>query len=118
MAAKKFYQIGQVCKLTDLPHSTIRFWEKYFPMLQPMRSSGGHRYYSAEQVDLLIYLKQLLHNEGYTIDGAKKRLETEKKHDRDTTAEQAIPMAPVTENTLLVEMKNGLQEILTILKTK
>lgn len=73
MDNKKF-QMGKVCELTGLTHSTIRFWEKHFPILQPYRSAGGHRYYSEEQINTLNYLKKLLHQDGYTLEGAKKKL--------------------------------------------
>ncbi|MDR2869291.1 MAG: MerR family transcriptional regulator [Deferribacteraceae bacterium] len=74
MKVSKHYPIGQVCKIADLPHSTIRFWEKTFSGLRPLRSSGGHRYYSAEQVELVHFIKKLLYEDGLTIEGAKKHM--------------------------------------------
>lgn len=118
MTTKKFYQIGHVCKLTELPHSTIRFWEKSFPTLKPMRSSGGHRYYTSEQVELLEHLKQLLHKEGYTIDGAKKRLAMEKKQAFPSYEEAENDVREPEKEDLMQEMKTGLEEILLILKNK
>lgn len=123
MKVNKFYQIGQVCKLTGLPHSTIRFWEKNFPRLTPTRSSGGHRYYNTMQVDLIQYLKKLLYEEGYTIEGAKKRLSDEKVSSKlqlkEPIIQEAEPAAKdekTSVNEIITsQIKSELQEILSLL---
>jgi len=79
MATKSYQPIGQVCKNTGLDRSTIYVWEKEIPFLKPSRSSGKHRYYNNEQVEMLLYIKQLRYEEGYTLEGVKKRLTFEKQ---------------------------------------
>ncbi|MDR0453457.1 MAG: MerR family transcriptional regulator [Deferribacteraceae bacterium] len=79
MVNKLYQSIGQVCEITGLDRSKIYFWEKEIKFLKPSRSSGGHRYYSNEQIELLLYIKRLRYEEGYNIEGVKKRLSTEKQ---------------------------------------
>ena len=70
----KFYKIGEVSKMLDLPASTLRYWENQFKQLKPVKSTGGQRFYTSKHIYLLEQLKDMLHNERYTIEGAKQRL--------------------------------------------
>jgi DNA-binding transcriptional MerR regulator len=71
------YKIGDVCRIADVQPYVLRYWESEFPLLAPDRSIPGPRSYSAREVDLIGQIKRLLYDEGYTIAGAKKRLESE-----------------------------------------
>ena len=71
------YKIGDVCRIADVQPYVLRYWESEFPVLAPDRSVQGPRTYSAREVDLIGRIKRLLYDEGYTIAGAKKRLEAE-----------------------------------------
>jgi DNA-binding transcriptional MerR regulator len=71
------YRIGDVCRIADVQPYVLRYWESEFPVLAPDRSAQGPRTYSAREVDLIGRIKRLLYDEGYTIAGAKKRLESE-----------------------------------------
>ena len=79
------YKIGDVCRIADVQPYVLRYWESEFPVLAPDRSVPGPRTYSARELDLIGQIKRLLYDEGYTIAGAKKRLEAEasgaKSHD-------------------------------------
>lgn len=79
------YKIGDVCRIADVQPYVLRYWESEFPVLAPDRSVPGPRTYSARELDLIGQIKRLLYDEGYTIAGAKKRLESEasgaKSHD-------------------------------------
>jgi DNA-binding transcriptional MerR regulator len=72
--SKLYYKIGEVCKLTDLKPSVLRFWEKEFRQLRPLKSSGGQRLYTNENVEFAVRLKKMLYDEKFTIDGVKKKL--------------------------------------------
>jgi DNA-binding transcriptional MerR regulator len=75
---KRVHKLAEVCKLLDLQPYVLRYWETEFPSLQ--EGSDGRassRGYSREEVDLLRRIKRLLYEEGYTIAGAKKKLEVE-----------------------------------------
>ena len=71
------YKIGDVCRIADVQPYVLRYWESEFPLLAPDRSLPGPRTYSARELELIGQIKRLLYDEGYTIAGAKKRLESE-----------------------------------------
>jgi DNA-binding transcriptional MerR regulator len=101
MKTSKHYPIGQVCTQVALPHSTIRFWEKTFAGLRSLRSSGGHRYYSAQQVELIRLIKKLLHEDGLTIEGAKKYIANNRESAFAELAEITSELAALPESTIL-----------------
>src|SRR5215813_4361721 len=71
---KEFYRIGDVSKIAALKPFVLRYWETEFPMLQPIKSPSGHRLYRQEDVDLVLKIKRLLYDEGFTIAGARRHL--------------------------------------------
>ena len=71
---KANYRIGEAAKLIGVEPSVLRFWEREFEQLQPTKSSTNQRIYSRQDVILLKHIKRLLHDERYTIEGAKRRL--------------------------------------------
>lgn len=91
---KKLYKIGEVCKLADVQPYVLRYWETEFPSLAPNKSGGGQRMYTRGEIDVILRIKQLLYSEGFTIAGAKKKLEQE--------LTEPAPAAPVAEATAAV----------------
>ena len=77
MTKKLFYKIGEACKLLDIQPYVLRYWETEFPFLSPGKSKSGQRVYSPKEIEIIRRIKGLLYEEGYTIAGAKKRLETD-----------------------------------------
>jgi DNA-binding transcriptional MerR regulator len=71
---KDFYRIGEVSRMTDLKPFVLRYWETEFPMLEPVKSSSGHRLYRADDVEMVRRIKRLLYDEGFTIAGARRHL--------------------------------------------
>ena len=76
---RRYYSIGEVARLLDLEPHVLRFWEKEFSRQIRPRRVAGRRFYSPEQVEIFRRIKRLLHEEGYTIAGAKKKLSQETK---------------------------------------
>ncbi len=76
-AADKLYKIGEVCKLADVQPYVLRYWETEFPQLAPNKSGGGQRLYTRREIDTILRIKELLYRDGFTIAGAKKKLEEE-----------------------------------------
>jgi DNA-binding transcriptional MerR regulator len=74
---KRLYKIGEVCRLADVQPYVLRYWETEFPALAPNKSGGGQRLYTQREIDVILRIKQLLYSEGFTIAGAKKKLEAE-----------------------------------------
>lgn len=66
--------IGEVAAALGLRQHVLRYWEEQFPMLRPVKRSGGRRYYRPEDVALVARIDQLVHREGYTLKGALKAL--------------------------------------------
>ena len=68
------YRIGEAARLLNLKNYVLRFWETEFPQLSPLRTDKGQRLYTEEHLEMLRTIKRLLHEEGMTIDGAKKKI--------------------------------------------
>ena len=93
MAKKLFYKIGEACKSLDIQPYVLRYWETEFSALKPNKSKSGQRVYSEQDLGVIRRIKELLYDEGYTIAGAKKKLEGELESggvgERDGEAEAA-----------------------------
>jgi DNA-binding transcriptional MerR regulator len=92
------YKIGDVCRIADVQPYVLRYWESEFPVLAPDKSIPGPRTYSARELKLIEQIKRLLYDEGYTIAGAKKRLESEgsgKAEAKDAGVETNPAVAPI-----------------------
>ncbi|HUG55044.1 MAG TPA: MerR family transcriptional regulator [Vicinamibacteria bacterium] len=74
---KLFFKIGEVCEITDTQPYVLRYWESEFPALAPAKNSSGQRIYRRRDIETVLRIKQLLYEEGFTIAGAKKKLEAE-----------------------------------------
>lgn len=66
--------IGEVAKALGIRQHVLRYWEEQFPMLRPLKRSGGRRYYRPEDVRLVERIDRLVHREGYTLKGARMAL--------------------------------------------
>ncbi len=71
---KLFYRIGEVADAVGVQPHVLRYWESEFGSIRPQKSSKGQRVYSHKDLEKLLRVKELLHSEGYTIAGAKKKL--------------------------------------------
>jgi DNA-binding transcriptional MerR regulator len=71
---KLFFKIGEVCDITGIQAHVLRYWETEFPQLAPQKNRAGQRVYRRRDVEVVLRIKELLYDEGYTIAGAKKRL--------------------------------------------
>lgn len=71
---KMYFKIGEVSEITGLEQHVLRFWESEFKNIKPKRTSTGQRMYRKNDIELLLNIKRLLHNEKFTIQGAKKYL--------------------------------------------
>jgi DNA-binding transcriptional MerR regulator len=108
---EKLYKIGEVCKVADLQPYVLRYWETEFPQLSPNKSGGGQRLYTKRELDIILRIKELLYREGFTIAGAKKKLEETVV---DAPAETAA--APRVSQDGLAKAKRELRELLEMLK--
>ena len=79
---KLYFRIGEVARLAGIKPYVLRFWETEFPSLGPKKSGTGHRLYRRKVVELVLEIKQLLHEKRYTIEGARKFLDARLKDHR------------------------------------
>ena len=112
---KLYFRIGEVAKLCKLPAYVLRFWETEFPQLKPVKSSTGQRMYRQRDVENVLRIKKLLYEEGFTIAGARQQLKSESK---PTAKQTGLPSPKQGRNDGLKKVRQGLQEILVILKKK
>jgi DNA-binding transcriptional MerR regulator len=99
MATKRTFKLAEVCRQLDLPPYVLRYWETEFPALKgENRGSGAARSFSGEDVAVLRRIKQLLYEEGYTIAGARKKLEGEPAAPRPGAVESPTAFADPVES--------------------
>jgi DNA-binding transcriptional MerR regulator len=84
---KLFFKIGEVADIVGVKPHALRYWETEFPALRPKKTRGAHRQYSRKDVELAMLIRQLLHDEGYTIPGARKRIRDLGRHQRSSPPE-------------------------------
>src|ERR1700674_1539174 len=76
---KLYFRIGEVARIAGIKPYVLRFWETEFPSLGPKKSGTGHRLYRRKEVELVLEIKRLLYEKRFTIEGARKFLETRGK---------------------------------------
>jgi DNA-binding transcriptional MerR regulator len=74
---KLFFKIGEVCELVSVQSHVLRYWESEFPMFQPQKNRAGQRTYRRKDVQMALRIRSLLYEEGFTIAGANKKLQSE-----------------------------------------
>lgn len=85
-----YYKIGEACKALGIQPYVLRYWETEFPALSPSKSRSGQRVYSEKELEVIRRIKELLYEEGYTIAGAKKKLEAELASGGAVEAEEEV----------------------------
>jgi DNA-binding transcriptional MerR regulator len=117
---KLYYKIREVCEIVGVEAHVLRFWEAEFPVLSPPKSKSGQRTYRPKDIELLLRIKNLLYEEGFTIAGARKKLSASDAGNFSEKA-QALPDAPRTESPSMPALENlrkvkaELETILTLL---
>src|SRR3981189_983906 len=120
-AEQKLYRIGEVSRLTEIKPFVLRYWESEFPMLEPVKSPTGHRMYRQEDVDLVLKIKRLLYDEGFTIAGARRHL---REHNGGPDSDSSNPIPPghgatqLLNRKMLLDLRDSLRAFLTLLERK
>ncbi|MQY50558.1 MerR family transcriptional regulator [Rhodocyclus tenuis] len=103
--AKRYFTIGEVSELCGVKPHVLRYWEQEFTQLKPVKRRGNRRYYQHHEVLLVRRIRELLYNQGFTISGARNRLE---ESVADTPADANAPT--------LAMLKTELQSIAALLR--
>ncbi|HLP99372.1 MAG TPA: MerR family transcriptional regulator [Sideroxyarcus sp.] len=85
--AKRYFTIGEVSELCGVKAHVLRYWEQEFTQLKPVKRGGNRRYYQHHEVLLIRRIRQLLYEEGFTISGARSRLDQHATRQEDTAPE-------------------------------
>lgn len=102
---KRYYKIGEVAEMFDVATSLIRYWESEFTQLKPLKSKSGIRRYKKEDILLIDRIYELVRNQGYTLEGAKKAL----KNPGEPRKANNERLFRIREE--LIDIKNGLIKI-------
>jgi DNA-binding transcriptional MerR regulator len=102
---KRYFTIGEVSELCGVKPHVLRYWEQEFPQLKPVKRRGNRRYYQRQDVLVIRQIRALLYDQGFTIGGARNRLEGEEARDDVTQSHQ-----------LARQLRVELEEVIKILR--
>ena len=114
-------KIGQAARLLGVEAYVLRFWETEFPALRPNHTASKHRLYKTEDVETLRLIKHLLYEEGFTIEGARKRMKElglgrgQAAHPKTATS-PAGPSSDATARQTLIDIRRDLESIYRLFK--
>lgn len=106
--AKRYFTIGEVSELCGVKAHVLRYWEQEFTQLKPVKRGGNRRYYQHHEVLLIRRIRQLLYEEGFTISGARSRLDQ-----HAIRQEEVVPAA--VPNLNMSAFRRELREIISLL---
>jgi DNA-binding transcriptional MerR regulator len=92
--AKRYFTIGEVSDLCGVKPHVLRYWEQEFTQLKPVKRRGNRRYYQHHEVILIRRIRDLLYEQGFTINGARHRLEEASQSGIVSPAAEVIPFIP------------------------
>ncbi len=107
--AKRYFTIGEVSELCGVKAHVLRYWEQEFTQLKPVKRGGNRRYYQHHEVLLIRRIRQLLYEEGFTISGARSRLDQHSIRQEETSQSNVAGFNAVM-------FKNELREIIALLR--
>ena len=114
--AKRYFTIGEVSELCGVKPHVLRYWEQEFTQLKPVKRRGNRRYYQHHEVLLIRRIRELLYEQGFTISGARNRLDDALTQVPVTQANGAIPIPSVDGTVDLAYARQEIQSILHFLQ--
>jgi DNA-binding transcriptional MerR regulator len=102
---KRYFAIGEVAELCGVKAHVLRYWEQEFPQLKPVKRRGNRRYYQRQDVIIIRQIRALLYEQGFTIGGARNKLQGEEARSDVTQSQQIVR-----------QMRIDLEDILRILR--
>jgi len=114
---KLYYRIGEVCGILGVEAHVLRYWESEFPSLVPPKNKAGQRTYRPRDIELLLTIRKLLYEEGFTIAGARKQL-ARRAPPPATAAAKPAPETPARPAPAqkLNQVREELENMLTLLE--
>ena len=111
---KLYHSIGEVCEMLELEAHVLRYWESEFKLLRPSKNKSGNRAYREKDIRILRLIKYLLYEEGYTIEGADRKLRKLLRL-KSSNSQTEIAFNPPPYVELIKEIKQELIEIRALL---
>ena len=111
--AKRYFTIGEVSELCGVKPHVLRYWEQEFTQLKPVKRRGNRRYYQHHEVLLIRRIRELLYEQGFTISGARNKLDSRLATEEGTT-DLTAGLPPLEMDTIAIRQE--LNEILSLLK--
>ena len=105
---KIYFKIGEVSEIVGVEPYVLRYWETEFELLKPSKAPSKHRLYKKRDVELLLEIKRLLYSEGFTIEGARKKLKESKKDEKN---QLKLPLTEQKYKSALVKLKKELESL-------
>jgi DNA-binding transcriptional MerR regulator len=105
---KIYFKIGEVSEILGVEPYVLRYWETEFEVLKPSKAPSRHRLYKKRDVELLLEIKRLLYSEGFTIEGARKKLKEGKKEEKN---QLKLPLSEQRYKSALVKLKKELESL-------
>ncbi|HXG51105.1 MAG TPA: MerR family transcriptional regulator [candidate division Zixibacteria bacterium] len=105
---KIYFKIGEVSDIVGVEPYVLRYWETEFDLLKPAKAPSRHRLYKKKDVELLLDIKRLLYTEGFTIEGARKKLRAARREER---SQLKLPLSEQKYRAALVRIKRELESL-------
>ena len=102
---KRYFTIGEVSDLCAVKPHVLRYWEQEFPQLKPVKRRGNRRYYQRQDVLVIRQIRALLYDHGFTIGGARQRLDGEEAREDVTQTQQIVRQMRTELEELLKTMR-------------
>ncbi len=112
--AKRYFTIGEVSELCGVKPHVLRYWEQEFAQLKPVKRRGNRRYYQHHEVLLIRRIRELLYEQGFTISGARNKLDSRNGHDNHAAVSDVPPLPPLDIDTIAIRVE--LEDILDLLR--
>lgn len=110
---KLYFKIGEVASIVGVKPYVLRYWESEFNVVRPSKSRSRHRLYRRQDVEMLLHIKRLLHEERFTIEGARRRL---REMRRDAGAEGDVAAAAPRGAQALCAVRDEIRSLLRMLE--
>ena len=107
--AKRYFTIGEVSDLCGVKPHVLRYWEQEFTQLKPVKRRGNRRYYQHHEVLLIRRIRELLYEHGFTINGARNRLEEPMHHSPGNGTKTMTVPQPISPGNIRKELKSILK---------
>ena len=122
--AKRYFTIGEVSELCGVKPHVLRYWEQEFTQLKPVKRRGNRRYYQHHEVLLIRKIRELLYEQGFTISGARNRLDGQEGAESNSSTASPVSnlsilntvSTPAVDNVNLAAIRTQLRQVIQLLR--